>query len=96
MGHHHHKIKRRTFLGQASCAAVGLTTLFSTVLNLKAMNASAALNFPNFIPPDPFDDYKAMVCLLLAGGSDSYNMLIPTGTSDYNEYAAVRSNQAYL
>jgi len=94
MGHHHHKIKRRTFLGQASCAAVGLTTLFSTVLNLKAMNAAASLNFPSFAPPDPFDDYKAIVCLLLAGGSDSFNMLIPTDTSDYNEYATVRSNQA--
>ncbi len=94
MGHHHHKIKRRTFLGQASCAAMGLTTLFSTVLNLKAMNAAAALNFPNLAPPDPFDDYKAIVCFLLAGGNDSYNMLIPTGTSDYNEYATVRSNQA--
>lgn len=94
MGHHHHKIKRRTFLGQASCAAMGLTTLFSTVLNLKAMNASAALNFPYLTPPDPFDDYKAVVCLLLAGGNDSYNMLIPTGTSDYNEYSGVRSNQA--
>lgn len=95
MGHHHHKIKRRTFLGQASCAAMGLTTLFSTVLNLKAMNAAAFHNFPSLAPPmGPFDDYKAMVCLLLAGGSDSYNMLIPTGSSDYQEYATVRSNQA--
>lgn len=94
MGHHHHKIKRRTFLGQASCAAMGLTTLFSTVLNLKAMNAAAALNFPNLMPPDPFDDYKALVCLLMAGGNDSYNMLIPTTTSDYNEYSTTRSNQA--
>ena len=94
MGHHHHKIKRRTFLGQASCAAVGFTTLFSTVFNLKAMNAAATLNYPNLSPPDPFDDYKAIVCFLFAGGSDSYNMLIPTGTSDYNEYSTVRSNQA--
>ncbi|MFT4532844.1 MAG: hypothetical protein ACJA1A_000860 [Saprospiraceae bacterium] len=94
MGHHHHKIKRRTFLGQASCAAMGLTTLFSTVMNLKAMNASAALNFPYLTPSNPFDDYKAVVCLLLSGGSDSYNILIPTGTSDYNEYSTVRSNQA--
>ena len=94
MGHHHHKVNRRTFLGQASCAAVGLTTLFSTVLNLRAMNASAALNFPSFAPVGPFDDYKAVVCFLLAGGADSFNMLVPTGTSDYNEYATVRSNQA--
>ncbi|MEE9438717.1 MAG: DUF1501 domain-containing protein [Saprospiraceae bacterium] len=89
---HHHKVNRRTFLGQASCAAVGLTTLFSTVLNLKAMNAAAYHNLPPVA--GPFDDYKAIVCLLLAGGSDSYNMLVPTDTAEYNEYAAVRSNQA--
>jgi len=95
MGHHHHKVNRRTFLGQASCAAVGMTTLFSTMLNLKAMNAASYHNLSNLAPPEgPFDDYKAVVCLLLAGGSDTYNMLVPTGTADYNEYATVRSNQA--
>ena len=36
MGHHHKNINRRTFLGQASCAAMGMTTLFSTFTNLKA------------------------------------------------------------
>ena len=92
MGHHHHKINRRTFLGQASCAAVGMTTLFNTVLNLKTMNAASAFNLHNL--SGPFDDYKAVVCILLSGGCDSYNMLVPTGTSDYNEYAATRSNQA--
>jgi uncharacterized protein (DUF1501 family) len=39
-------------------------------------------------------DYKALVCILLSGGNDSYNMLIPKGNSEYNQYAAVRSNQA--
>ena len=92
MGHHHHKIKRRTFLGQASCAAVGLTTLFSTVLNLKAMNAAANLNYAGI--SSPFDDYKAIVCFLMAGGCDTFNMLVPTGTSDYQEYSDTRSNQA--
>lgn len=92
MGHHHHKIKRRTFLGQASCAAVGMTTLFNTVLNLKTMNAASAFNLHNL--QGPFDEYKAVVCLLLSGGSDSFNMLVPTTTADYDEYAETRSNQA--
>lgn len=39
-------------------------------------------------------DYKAMVCIFLAGGNDSYNMLIPRSDAEYNEYAQVRSNQA--
>lgn len=94
MGHHHHKLDRRTFLGQASCAAVGLTTLFSTMLNLKAMNAAAGLNLNNYPIVGPFDEYKAVVCLLLTGGCDSYNMLVPTGTADYAEYSETRSNQA--
>ncbi|MGK0314176.1 MAG: hypothetical protein ACI86M_000386 [Saprospiraceae bacterium] len=92
MGHHHHKINRRTFLGQASCAAVGMSTLFNTVLNLKTMNAASAFNLHNL--QGPFDEYKAIVCILLSGGADSYNMLVPTGTNDYNEYAETRSNQA--
>ena len=39
------------------------------------------------------DDYKAMVCILNSGGMDSFNMLVPRGTS-YAEYAASRSNMA--
>jgi len=87
-----HHINRRNFLYQASCASVGLTTLFSTVLNLKAVDAAAKLNLGPAM--GPFDDYKAMVCLLLGGGADSYNMLIPTDNSDYQEYADARSNLA--
>lgn len=33
---------RRKFLGQLSCAAIGYTTLYNSVLNLKAINALAA------------------------------------------------------
>ncbi|MEM9887652.1 MAG: DUF1501 domain-containing protein [Bacteroidota bacterium] len=39
-------------------------------------------------------DYKALVCVLLNGGNDSFNMVIPRNTASYNEYAASRSNQA--
>ncbi|MEO0578480.1 MAG: DUF1501 domain-containing protein, partial [Pseudomonadota bacterium] len=35
-----------------------------------------------------------LVCILLAGGNDSYNMLVPTGTAQYNEYSAIRSDLA--
>jgi len=40
------------------------------------------------------EDYKALVCVSLAGGNDSFNMLIPKGDSEYNEYATTRSNLA--
>ncbi|MFB1020840.1 MAG: DUF1501 domain-containing protein [Flavobacteriales bacterium] len=45
-------------------------------------------------PSPPPDDYKALVCILLAGGNDSYNMIVPTSAEPYNVYAATRSNLA--
>ena len=59
---------RRKFLGQASCAAVGTTALFNTVLNLRMFNALAA----------PGEDYRALVCLFFGGGIDSFNVVVPT------------------
>lgn len=41
------------------------------------------------------DDYKSLVVVNLNGGNDSLNMLIPNTTSEYNQYAAPRSNLAY-
>ncbi len=39
-------------------------------------------------------DYKALVCILLAGGNDSDNMIIPV--DNYAEYAAVRDGAGML
>lgn len=86
----HKNISRRKFIGD-SCAALGYTTLFSSLINLKAMAASAIDN-SSLISFG--GDYKAMVCVLLGGGNDSYNMLIPKGNAEYNEYATSRSNLA--
>jgi uncharacterized protein (DUF1501 family) len=44
----------------------------------------------------PFTDYKALVCVFLFGGNDSYNMLVPNTTAEYNAYAASRQNLALL
>ncbi len=88
----HKKINRRTFLGQASCAAVGMTTFMSTIFNLKAIEAATYHNMPYLF--GPFDDYKALVCILLGGGMDSYNLLVPKDNAGYNEYATTRSNLA--
>ena len=41
-----------------------------------------------------FSDYKALVCVLLAGGNDSYNMLVPTSNGQYNQYQQLRSDLA--
>jgi uncharacterized protein (DUF1501 family) len=37
-----------------------------------------------------FADYKALVCLFLFGGNDSWNMFLPTSTAEYNAYFASR------
>ncbi len=78
------KIDRRRFLGQASCAAVGTTALYGTVLNMSMWNALAA----------PGEDYRALVCLFLSGGIDSFNVLVPRGASEYQQYAGVRGDLA--
>lgn len=46
--------------------------------------------------PGPFADYKALVCVFLFGGNDSFNMLVPNTTAEYNAYAASRQNMALL
>lgn len=79
-------VSRREFIGQASCAGVGATALFSTLLSLRLANSLAAQTAPS--------DYKALVCLFLAGGNDSFNMLVPTTSAEYNAYAAARSGLA--
>lgn len=90
MTKHKNNISRRKFLGQ-SCAALGYTTIFSSLINLKAM-AATAMNSSSMISLG--GDYKALVCLMLGGGNDSFNMLIPRGNSEHSEYATTRSNLA--
>lgn len=79
-------ITRRRFLGQASCAAIGSTALFNTLLNLRLAGTAAAQSIGT--------DYKALVCLFLAGGNDSFNMLVPSGAAEYAEYAGIRRDLA--
>ena len=39
-------------------------------------------------------DYKALVCVFLYGGADTFNVLVPTSTPEYNVYAASRGDLA--
>ncbi len=82
------KFSRRDFIGTMPCMAIGTTTLFSSLINLKAINT--IMNSTSVAA----GDYKALVCVLLSGGNDSFNMLVPRGNAEYGEYAAVRSNLA--
>lgn len=73
---------RRTFLGQANCAAVGTVSLASSLFTLKMMEGAAYADTPS--------GYKALVCLFLLGGNDSFNMLVPRDPTAYAEYTTVR------
>lgn len=83
-------MSRRSFLGQAGCAAMGSTTLFNTAIQLGMLNTAAAR--PHVLASP--DDYKAIVCVLLAGGADSHNMLIPYDQDKYDMYDAFRGDLA--
>jgi len=80
-------LSRRKFLGQAGCAAMTSTTMLSTLLNLKALNAAAGSDSDVLAA----DDYKALVCITLDGGNDGYNMLIPTTPLEYDVYNSLVS-----
>ena len=77
---------RRDFIRRAACAAVGTVALNATLRDLRFMNAAVAQS--NI----PANDYKALVCIFLAGGNDSNNLIIPTILSEWNNYAAIRSS----
>jgi uncharacterized protein (DUF1501 family) len=76
-------ISRREFIRRAACAAVGTAAMTSAIRDLRFMNAAVAQS--------NLTDYKALVCIFMAGGNDSNNMILPTVTSEYNNYAAIRT-----
>ena len=71
-------INRRDFIRRAACAAVGTVAMTSAIRDLRFMNAAVAQS--------NISDYKALVCIFLQGGDDSNNLIIPTSTTDYNNY----------
>ena len=81
-----HLISRRRFLGQVNCAAISALPVLNTILNLNLVGRLAAAPAPG--------DYRALVCLFLSGGADTFNVLVPRGTSEHAEYAAVRGGIA--
>ena len=83
------RASRRHFLRQAGCAGMSALPLLNTLLNLRLMEGVAAAD----TPPAP-GEYRALVCILLAGGNDSFNMLVPRDPAAYATYQASRSNLA--
>ena len=80
------QISRRGFI-KASAAAAGASMMLSGAAPNYAApqaNKAKAIN----IKPSK----KALVFIMLDGGNDSYNMLVPTSSKHYKEYQSSRSN----
>jgi uncharacterized protein (DUF1501 family) len=83
---------RREFFLKTGCAAMGAAAITATMDKMGLMTLGAQMSAPS--------DYKALVCLLLNGGNDANNLVIPTDPSlsptdyvTYNAYYNVRNQQ---
>lgn len=74
---------RRDFIGQC-CKAVGTTGMLSALAQLRLIGATAT----------PSQDYKALVCLFLAGGNDANNMIVPYDSTEYSKYSSLAGRGA--
>jgi uncharacterized protein (DUF1501 family) len=76
-------ITRRSFLRRSALFA-GAGAAAGTLRDMKLINSLMAA--------DPPTDYKALVCVFLAGGNDANNWIVPTDNTTYAQYAAGRGN----
>lgn len=74
-------LTRREFL-QTGCAAAATS------------GAAALVGDAQADVPAGESEYRALVCVVLGGGADSFNMLVPTDTLSYRLYAERRGNLA--
>lgn len=86
------ELNRRKFIG-ACCAAVSATGMLSALAQLRVMGAVANPNNTPLIGAD-VPDYRALVCLFLAGGNDANNLIIPNDAAGYATYATGRTTLA--
>ena len=73
--------RRRWLIGSGAtlASALGAGTVGNLLLNARPAYAA---------------DYKALVCIFLYGGNDGMNMIVPTDTARYDQYATVRKGLA--
>jgi uncharacterized protein (DUF1501 family) len=74
------KASRRKFLRAAAAGGVAY-----------AFGRTPGTVYAQTVGTGGFSDYKALVCVFLFGGNDSWNMVVPTSDADYNPYYTARS-----
>ena len=70
---------RKALGGAALCSSWGSLQLMSAAANAQSRG---------------FPDYKALVCVFLHGGNDSFNTIVPHNTALYNTYRNTRPAMA--
>jgi len=87
------KQDRREFLMRSGCA-LGMTALATQMRHFGLMSAMAQESDRSDVVPS---DYRALVCVFLAGGNDGNNTIIPNhndaSISNYTAYSNARSAQ---
>jgi uncharacterized protein (DUF1501 family) len=83
-------MKRRDFLRNVACSTFGYATSSALLGQLSMINSALADACPLY---PAVNDYKALVCIFLFGGNDSFNLLIPSDASRYGTYIASRGHQ---
>lgn len=94
MGNHKYSNNRRDFLKKLAgggCASLSLVPLLSGITNLGLINSATAASAPKHST-----NYKALVCIMLSGGNDSFNMLAPIDDVGYQQYLTARSSDIAL
>jgi len=76
---------RRDFLVRTTCAAMGAAAFQGTIRQFGLANLLATQNTIT-------GNYRALVCVLLNGGNDANNMVLPTDATAYGAYSAARSS----
>jgi uncharacterized protein (DUF1501 family) len=84
---------RRDFLRKATCASLAVASGGALLSQMRLIGSAlgASLSCPGY---PSVDDYKALVCIFLAGGNDSFNLLVPTDAARNAVYRASRGAMA--
>ncbi len=70
-----------------------MTALATQMRHFGLVNVLAQERMKNESAAAPVAEYKALVCVFLAGGNDSNNTIVPNYDEGYNQYAATRQAQ---
>ncbi|MGQ7846300.1 DUF1501 domain-containing protein [Granulosicoccus sp. 3-233] len=85
----HYQARRRFLKRSLACAIAGSGA--GAMSGKLSLVGSALADSSNFAGTN---DYKALVCVFLYGGSDSFNLFVPSDSARYAEYSSARGSLA--